>query len=158
MNLTKIFLAIGITIVLAVFVNYTYTVIFPAPKPPSPPTISLPGENQKNEDFQQKWEDYQKLLGKYNFQAFLILTFLGILLVVLGIYLATSKKLEIIGPAMLGGGIITILHGIARSWKSLSQYLRIGLIFLVLLLLIFLAYKKLEKKQFGTLTSKGGEN
>jgi hypothetical protein len=44
---------------------------------------------------------------------------------------------------MIGGGFLMI-YGTSQYWQNLSNWLRAGLLFVILVILIWLAYKKLK--------------
>lgn len=129
MSIAKIFLAIGIAIIFAVFVSYGLSVVYERSN------IGCSGV----EECKIRAEESQQ----YNFNIFLILSIIGTIAIVVGI-LMTS--LESIGPGLLGGGILTIIYSVMRSWGSLNKYLRLIILFVVLILLIALGYKKIESK------------
>tara|TARA_Y100000310_G_scaffold254638_1_gene261768 strand:+ start:2591 stop:3001 length:411 start_codon:yes stop_codon:yes gene_type:complete len=119
MSISKIFLAIGIAIIFTVFIAYGLSVIYEH--------SSKTGEERQ----------------QYRFNTFIILAIIGAIAIVAGM-LMTS--LESIGSGLLGGGILTILYSVTISWGSLNKYLRLLVLFAILILLIFLGYKKIESK------------
>ncbi|MBT4540122.1 hypothetical protein HOC35_01285 [Candidatus Woesearchaeota archaeon] len=80
--------------------------------------------------------------ARFNFFALLI--FAAIALIV-GVYL---KNLEGIGSGFIGGGILLILWSLPYTnlyWFNWNKYIKLAALGLILVLLIYLGYKKLEK-------------
>lgn len=175
MSIAKTFLAIGIAVVLAVFVGYALDVLYKSPETDyySSPTCysqyrcsdltskcsQLSGENyskcykevtnsneynQCQDNYEKCNEDAQKPIYDYYRNKMLILTFIGIASIVTGIFIGAT-----IGGGILAGGILIILYSIGTSyfyWRGFNEYLKLGILFIVLVLLIFLGYKKFGKK------------
>ena len=59
------------------------------------------------------------------------------------------KKLEGIGSGLLGGGILVVLWSLGYSWRywsEFNEYVKLALLGLVLAVLIYFGYKKIEKR------------
>ncbi|GAG10307.1 unnamed protein product [marine sediment metagenome] len=127
MSLAKTFLAIGIAVIFALFIGYALDVIYEKPS----------SNNYGN------YDSYKEARDKYNLNLFIILIIIGAVAITVGLFL---YSFEGIGSGIFGGGVLTVIYGSIISWGVLNKYLKITLLFVVLVLLIFLGYKKLEKK------------
>jgi len=80
---------------------------------------------------------------------FYILMVIGITSIITGIFMT---GLEGIGSGLIGGGILLVLYSLFATlqyWATLNKYFKLGAIGVVLVVLIFFGYKKIEKK-FGS--------
>ncbi|HVY01412.1 MAG TPA: hypothetical protein VHA12_01470 [Candidatus Nanoarchaeia archaeon] len=189
MGLLKIFLAIGIAVLLAVFVGYGLEVLYPNPQygyvdttacyndfPCQNMTLKCSGEEvvmngtiakpalyneacysqvYASADYQKCMTDQQDCTNKLNqnsenyFHArnsFYILILFAIAAIIAGV---RFWKKEGIGSGFMGGGVLIVLYSIGSTyyyWSTLNKYLRLVAIGAVLVLLIWLGYKKIEDK------------
>ncbi len=160
MKLTKTFLAIGISIIFAIFISYGLTVIYEKPSTSyaESPRGLCKDLIQKNEFGHTTWttessEAYNNCLDEknkeselYNYSrnSFYILNLIGLAAIIGGISL---RKLEGIGSGLLGGGILVVLWslGYTRSyWSEFNEYVKLALLGIVLVVLIYFGYKKIE--------------
>ena len=51
---------------------------------------------------------------------------------------------ESVGAGVLGGGVLIVIYGTIRYWGDMSKYLRIIILGIVLFILIWIGYKKIE--------------
>ncbi len=86
--------------------------------------------------------DYNAAQDEYSRNVFLIFAVLGLIIVVLGIYLKT----EYIGAGLMFGGVITLFYSSVRYFSSLNKLLRAIVILVDLLVIIYISYKKIDKK------------
>jgi len=73
--------------------------------------------------------------------AFIILAVIGILVVILS---TVFLKEDSVSYGLLGGGILTILYGTMRYWGVIPDMARFFILGFVLLVLIWIGYKKLR--------------
>lgn len=163
MGLAKTFLAIGIAVLFVVFVAYALTVIYPSPSNAFEEYISNHGAcntqyrctsgstNDTNcaESRERCLEEKYRQSGLYahDRNSFYILLAIGLLSVVTGIFLT---NLEGIGSGLIGGGILTILWSLIYTWRywfALGKYVKLIALGIILVVLIYLGYKKLDKKK-----------
>lgn len=85
---------------------------------------------------------YQDINNVYNRNVFIVSLVLGILIILLGVVL----KLESVSAGIMGGGVLLVLYGVVRYWGELGKYLRLSMLGIVLVLLIWIGYKKFGKK------------
>jgi len=94
-----------------------------------------------NEEFQKKTPQYI-----YSRNSFYILIAIGIIAIITGILLT---GLEGIGSGLMGGGILVVLWSLFYTyqyWSILNKYIKLIALGVVLAILIYLGYKKLENK------------
>ncbi|MDO8660929.1 MAG: hypothetical protein Q7K43_03500 [Candidatus Woesearchaeota archaeon] len=79
---------------------------------------------------------------------FIASVILGIIAIVIGLFLQPAKNPvnEWVGSGFLLGGLITIIIGTIRNFGNLGRYGKPVVVLLGLLLIIWLAYKKLGKQ------------
>lgn len=89
---------------------------------------------------------FQDAQAKYNFKVFLVMSILGLIAIFLGIYLPakTNPLHEMVGTGFMFGGLISIFVGTARYFADLARVLKPIVIFIELILVIWIAYKKLS--------------
>ena len=190
MGLLRTVLAIGIAILLTVFISYGLYVIYPNPQYGYTDTSSCfsqyacqnmtdrcnPIENNLNgstikaipvqnndecysqvyasADYQKCMVDQQTCVDKLNQSSenysharnsFYILILLAIISMISG----TIINKEGVGSGFIGGGVMTVLWALAYTtayWTTMNQYLKLLAIGIVLIVLIWLGYKKIENK------------
>jgi len=103
-------------------------------------------ECDKNRDECQK--EFELTSPRFNHarNSFFILLLIAILAIVAGTNL---KHLEGIGSGFIWGGILLILWSLPYTWEywwNWNKYMKLGALGFVLVLLIYLGYKKIEKK------------
>ena len=101
----------------------------------------LESRDKCNEEFQKQTASYI-----YSRNSFYILFVIGIIAIIAGIFLT---GLEGIGSGLIGGGILVVLWSLAYTWQywiSWSKYIKLIALGLVLLILIYLGYKRIESK------------
>lgn len=85
-------------------------------------------------------EKFQGVQDKYNLVVFIITVIIGLIAVFLGITLhLTSVSLGL----MLGGAFL-ILYGTMAYWYNLTNWIRVVILGIALVVLIWLGYKKLK--------------
>jgi len=84
---------------------------------------------------------FEKAMENHVNVVFWISLILGVILLTLGLVIRQTA----VSPGLMGGAVITIFIGIVSDWRFLSDYARFAILGLVLIILIWLAYKKLNK-------------
>jgi len=168
-------LAIAIAIVLALFVGWGIYTIHPGPKyeqicsyatKPVPPTITeancaqyggtwnsypevqkcTPGVEcpQGFCDMYSKCQkEFQDADNAYSRLVFIIATIIGLIAVVVG---GVVLRLESVSTGIMGGGVLCIIYGVIRYWGAASNWLRLIILGVILAILIWMGYKKLNPK------------
>jgi len=97
--------------------------------------------NKCNEEFQKQTPSYI-----HSRNSFYILIVIGIITIITGIFLTS---LEGIGSGLIGGGVLTVLWSLFYTyqyWFTLNKYIKLIALGIVLAVLIYFGYKKIEKK------------
>jgi hypothetical protein len=188
MGLKKTVLAIGITLLFALFIGYGLFVIYEPPTDynhynecyskyncdmkfgcEKPIPINLSDEETKDlyekqsncfedqynsdeyiecVDQREECRKESELNSPRYFHArnsFFALMVIAALAIIVGIYL---KHLEGIGSGFMGGGIVLVLWSLpytASFWWNWNKYVKLTALGLMLILLVYLGYKKLDK-------------
>lgn len=87
--------------------------------------------------------DYNTAQEKYNFNLLWITAPLGLILIILGLYLAAPT----ISAGLLFAGIITLAQVTIRIFGNLGKFSRVLILGIELAILIWIGYKKVEKKK-----------
>jgi len=82
---------------------------------------------------------YQDASASYNRTVFFILAPIGLIIVILGIYLVV----EYLGAGLMFAGLITMSYATIRYFSNLSKVLRALVILIELLIIMWIAYKKI---------------
>ena len=92
--------------------------------------------------------DFNRAQERYNFIVFLISAIAGLAALIVGLHLPQKNNPinEWVGSGFLLGGLITIFVGTARYFGDMGRYVRPVVILIELILVVYLAYKKLGKK------------
>ncbi|MBU1975501.1 MAG: hypothetical protein KKG59_03805 [Nanoarchaeota archaeon] len=93
--------------------------------------------------------EYEQAQSQFKFWTFLIAAVLGLVAVAIGIWLPASKNPlnEWVGTGFLFGGLMTLFIGTGLYFSDFLSWLRPIVILLELILVIFIAYKKLNIKK-----------
>ncbi|MDP3734246.1 MAG: hypothetical protein Q8R37_03375 [Nanoarchaeota archaeon] len=168
MEKKKVIVAIAIALIFALFIGYGIEVFNPTPKydkfcpqriyeardetscteaggvwqedtsVAAPKPVPAGYCNQPKECY----EDFDQAAAKHDKMVFIIAVIFGLAGIVTGIIL----QKETVGVGLLIGGILTILYGTIRYWQHANSTLKFILLGIVLAVLIWIGYKKLEKK------------
>lgn len=86
---------------------------------------------------------------QYNLVVFIVSAIAGLAALILGFYLPQAKNVinEWVGSGFLLGGMLSIFVGTVRYFGDMGRYTRPVVILIELIIVIFLAYKKLGKKR-----------
>ncbi len=86
--------------------------------------------------------DFNDANKKYSNNLFLIIAPLGALAIILGVYF----PVEFIGSGFMFSGIILMFYGTVQNFDQLDKFMRVAVVFVELLLILFIAYKKVLKR------------
>lgn len=89
-------------------------------------------------------QEYQNKRENYNRNIFIITTIIGLLTLIIGVILL---KVESVGSGIMSGSILIMIYGTIRYWQLASDFLRFILLGIVLIVLIWIGYTKLNPKQ-----------
>ncbi len=146
----KWLLAVAIAIVFAMFVNYGVSTFYKAPEfkdfsPDDCPEGRYPLPMEEKETYRaecDEWanEEFRAVEDRYETNVFIALVILGVMGLILGVLL----KLEAVSTGLLLGGLMTLLFATMRYWARLFDYARFIILGVVLVILIWIGYKKLK--------------
>lgn len=85
---------------------------------------------------------YEKVRAEYNRNLFFILAPIALIFVVLGIFLT----IEYLGAGFMFGGLILLFYATLRYFSDMSKLLRAIVIFVELLIILYIGYKKIDQK------------
>lgn len=93
--------------------------------------------------------EYDNARDQHNNYVFYISAFFSLIAIFLGIYLPANKNAlnEWVGTGFMLGGAFALFFGTATSFGSLDRWLRPIVILLELILVLFVAYKKIGKSK-----------
>ena len=97
-------------------------------------------ENQSIES-QKCYDAFKPVENTYRRNVFIILSILGVLSIVLGLFV---KNVHALSFGLMLGGLISIVYGIIRYWAQMNEYLRFIILGVLLAILIWISYKKLK--------------
>ena len=89
--------------------------------------------------------DFDNASQKYNFYFFIISSILALVAIAVGLLLPPSNSLnEWIATGFMLGGLVTLFFGTFRYYQYLGRYVKPLVIFAELVIVIYLAYRKLK--------------
>ena len=91
----------------------------------------------------QLYKEYEKKEGIFQKHLFFVAVPLGIIAIIIGSFLAVQA----IGTGLMFGGIFSVCDGYINYWSELSDVLRFSSLLVAFIVLLFVGYKKLEKKK-----------
>ncbi len=153
MDIRKIIIILIIGALFAFFVNALIEAVYPSPdyddycgefvKP-----YELREENVDEGAWEQCQDEYDLEREKYNLVVFYVSVIFGLLAIILGLYLPSEKDdlNQWIGSGFMVGGFFTLFVGTIRAYGDLHRVLRPVVLLIELLIVIYVAYKKIGKK------------
>ena len=97
--------------------------------------------NNQTVESQKCWDKFQPIENNYKRNVFVILLIVGVFTIIVGLFL---KDVFAVYLGLMLGGLVTILMGIIRYWANMNEYLRFIILGILLVLLIWISYKKLR--------------
>ena len=85
-------------------------------------------------------KSYDDVRNQYNLIVFMVAVIVGLIAVSLGIIL----NLTSVSSGLMLGGAFLVFYGTAIYWTNLSRWLKVIILGIVLLILIWIGYKKLK--------------
>lgn len=89
-------------------------------------------------------KQYDEVYSLYNRNVFIALVLLGTTSITLGFFLVAVSA---ISAGFLFGGLLSLFIGTTRYWSDMNDYLRLIILGIVLMVLIWLGYRKLKDKE-----------
>ena len=87
-------------------------------------------------------KEFTDRMNVYNKNVFIISGIIGIIVIIVGAIL----NLVSVSAGLFGGGVLTIIYGTVRYWSELADWARFIILGIALAVLIWIGYKKLNKK------------
>lgn len=92
--------------------------------------------------------DYEDALDKHSNYVFIIALVIGIIVFIAGFFLL---KTEPVGSALMASGIWALFYGVIKNWRNFSNSWRFLLLFVLLIVLIWIALR-FNRKHEGFVT------
>ncbi len=94
-------------------------------------------------------KDYDNSQKNFNFYIFLYSAILGLLAIIGGLYFPTAKSKvnDIVSTGFMFGGLLTLFIGTVIYFSDAERVMRPIIILVELVIVIFVAYKKLRKNE-----------
>lgn len=88
--------------------------------------------------------DYESALDVHSNRIFIISIIVGIIVFVAGFFLLSTEP---VGSALMSGGIWSVFYGVVKNWRNFSNSWRFLLLFVLLIVLIWLALRFNKKHE-----------
>ncbi len=145
----KIALGFGIAVVFPMLIHYGVSTFVSSPKWQDYQVHSLfdpyasPAEKaQREAEQEKKQQEYKVAETHFQQRLFTVAVPLGLVALVLGAFL----NLPALGTGLMFGGLFSICDGYFNYWSELADVLKFGSLLVAFALLVFLSYRRLEKK------------
>ena len=148
----KFALGFGIAIIFPMMIHYGVSTFVPQPKWEDYRVDNYyerhghgtPEEKKALETEQNRLsEEYEKKEGIFQKHLFFVAVSLGIIAIIVGSFLSVQA----IGAGLMFGGIFSVCDGYINYWLELSDALRFLSLLVAFIVLLFVGYKKLEKRK-----------
>ncbi len=145
----KIALGVGIAIIFPMMLHYGVSTFSPRPRwqdyfAPVPGQYAAPEERDRLQAEQLKLQNERKAAEKrFGQHLFAVAVPLGLVAILCGAFL----RVQATGTGLMFGGIFSICDGYFNYWSELADLLKFLSLLAALILLLFVGYKKLEKKE-----------
>lgn len=87
-------------------------------------------------------KNFEEVQKPYDRTVFIVHVIAGVILILMGMYF----KLDFVGTGFIYGGILNILTGVIRYFSEMSPIIRFVTVLIALIIVVFVAVKKLGKK------------
>jgi len=146
MSLQKVLFSIGIAIVLALFINVAFSLVYERPAYPEqsecyPKFVDggdIPVSAQQQAVCDAELDAFEDASKAYSLVFFIFSIFVGVALLAGGIYLS---KNEAFSWGIMFAGLFQLIFGSAQYWGELNKVLRLVLLGAALVVLWFIAKK-----------------
>ncbi len=90
--------------------------------------------------------DYEDALDIHSRKVFIIAIIIGLVTFIVGLFLLAKEP---VGSALMASGIWSVFYGVIVNWRNFDGTWRFLLLFVLLIILVWLAMKFNEKKKWG---------
>jgi hypothetical protein len=149
----KIALGFGIAIVFPLLIHYGVSTFVSSPKWEDfvpyrtyDPYASSAERAQRDAKERARRDAYKAAEGFFERRLFAVAVPLGLVALAVGAFL----RLPAIGTGLMFGGLFSVCDGYFNYWSQLSDALKFGSLMIAFLLLLFLGYRRLERKELPT--------
>ena len=146
----KIALGFGIAVVFPMLIHFGVSTFVHSPKWENyqvpgvfDPSASREEKAQRQAEQQKKQEEYRAAEKYFQKHLFAVAVPLGLVALLVGAFL----RLPAIGTGLMFGGIFSICDGYFNYWSELADVLKFVSLLIAFALLIFLGYRRLERKE-----------
>ena len=146
----KIALGFGVAIVFPMLLHYGVSTWTPQPRwnlydlqQPYNPQATPEEKAQQQAELQKKDQERRVAEKRFQQHLFAVAVPLGLVALLVGAFL----RLPAIGTGLMFGGIFSICDGYFNYWSELADILKFVSLLVAFLLLLFLGYRRLEKKE-----------
>jgi len=87
-------------------------------------------------------KEYSNAQEEYNRNLFFIISPIGIILILIGLF----YSFEVAASGFMFGGILLLIYSTGRYFSDMSKFMRVFVVFIELVLLLWIAKKKMDKK------------
>lgn len=87
-------------------------------------------------------KEFRSITEVYNRNIFIATLIIGMIAIITG---GLLLNLESVSSGIMSGGVLLLIYGTIRYWGYMSKYLRFLILGLVLIILIWIGYKKFKK-------------
>jgi hypothetical protein len=148
----RIALGVGIAIVLPMLIHYGVATFYPEPRPDdyrlSAETNALAhGSASDQVKFEQeqgrKGDELAAAEAQFERRLFAVAVPLGLVAILVGTFLSVQTT----GTGLMFGGIVSVCDGYFNYWEHLSASFKFVSLLAAFIVLIFVGYRKLERKE-----------
>ncbi|MEK6847010.1 MAG: hypothetical protein AABY16_02485 [Nanoarchaeota archaeon] len=91
--------------------------------------------------------DYEAAVDVHSSRVFIVALIIGVVVFVVGLFLLATEP---VGSALMASGILSVFYGVVQNWRNFTQAWRFLLLFVLLIILIWVALRFNDKrKKFG---------
>ncbi len=90
--------------------------------------------------------EWNKSMDAHSNRVFIISVIVGLITFVVGLFLLAKEP---VGSALMASGIWSVFYGVVKNWRNFSEAWRFLILFVLLIILIWLAMRYNEKKKWG---------
>lgn len=146
-KVTKWSLIVGIVIILNMFINYSVSLVFDAPKYDEfcddlrkPVAVEITDEILEEQD--RCWEEYDEAREDFEKNVFVVLISIGIILFISSLFISNY----VLSVSLSIGAILDLVIASMRYWGDAHELLKVVILGLALAVLIGIGIKKFGDK------------
>ena len=151
-KLKRNILTIAIAVIFALFIGYGIDTFYEAPEYDDyceeyarPIKLDIENQTEYDQQIQEQRDceyEYDAVIDPYERNVFIITLIIGMIAIIMG---GVILHLESVSSGIMAGGVLTLIYGTTRYWGDMHKYLRFTVLTIVLIVLIWIGYKKFKK-------------